>query len=186
MVSVNNKKMIIKKITISILAVTILAVGALLFLGKSNAVGSTDVRIEYSDGNVYTATSTAIVYLTPSTASSSISFNAREAKGFDFNLCATASSSAAVLKYQIFYAPTENVITASTTWYQETREAVSAGAITHSLAEHSLSLATTTTGANYVCANIDNPVSAKWVKIKMGAQGASTTIWRVLTPEVEL
>ena len=125
-------------------------------------------------------------------ASSTLTLRLADAQSFDFNLCALASTSAGTMRYKVFYSqgdPETLAASSTLTWFQETNVQASttlaqSGTVmlAHAPVEHYLALSTTDT-----CFNLNqNPASAKWVQIRMSAQGATSTVWRSVVPKSEI
>lgn len=173
----------IKETVALILAVTVVLVGMVYISPLKQAGAAMLGYTEYQDA-VATTTRTTLS-TNPGTASSTIMVNVKDAQAFDFNICAVASTTSGVLAYRVFYSmgdPETATASSSRTWFQETRESVSSGVVTHTRAEHTLALSTTDTCFNLAQLN----VGAKWVRIDVGAQGATSTIWRSVAPKSEI
>jgi hypothetical protein len=167
-------------ITIVAIFLTAFALITLLTQSPKEAYGAKDERVEYKSS---TASST-VTYLTAN-SSSTIPVLIRGADTFNYDFCATGSSSASTLLYRVQYSMDEG--TDNKTWFWETANTLSSGVNTHVLAEHRMSLATTTAGTNYLCATITSaPTGAKWAKIIFSVTGNNAAIWNSVTPKVEL
>lgn len=130
------------------------------------------------------STSTYIYMTTNATASTTAETTLGGSESFDFNICALASTSAAVIDGSLWFAFEHD----NPTWFQATNATVdSSTSLTFSSYQFHQSLATTSLGTNYTCLNILTfPVGAKRAKIKMGVSGSNTGIWWGFVPKLGL
>jgi len=171
----------------AIITFTILvALAGMAYFIPADEVGAAVVaHTEYKSA---VATTTYSTLLTTGQASTSVTVGILEAHAVDFNVCAVASSTLGVLKYKVSYAmgdPLTAEASSTLTFFQETVQSASstaAGIYTMTPAEHYLALTTTAT-----CFNLpQTPVGAKWLKLDMGAQGTTSTIWYSVVPKGEI
>ena len=145
-----------------------------------SAGGRVQVEPRYPDG---TATTTWTYLKTTDTASSTFISSLGNSEGADLNICATASTSAAILNFQLYFTIDTND---NPTWFGDDGAVVASGvSITHSVGApvNSWSLATTSMGTNYTCKTIDiSNNRSKFVLVKMGVVGADTAVWRNVNP----
>lgn len=172
------------KLGLIILGIFLIAITLFNLPENVKALGTSIVQ---NDSDINTGTTTPAVYLTANSASSTIYATVDGSPRFGVNLCATASTSAGILAYRVFYTPQSLLYTASTTWYQETTNNLS-GSTTASMFHmpviHYVPLATSTVGTNYICLNIaSQPINAKNIKIQMSMLGSNASVWRMMNAE---
>lgn len=176
----------LKKITLTLLA----SLTAALITMASYAVYLQAQILKSSDGNVganthsleikttdsdNNATST-LTYLTTSGATSTLSFNSEKATAIDYNISATASSSAANLLLTRQFS-NDNI-----QWFAETcKTATSDALVTFGQAPCVLKipLATSTAASvgNTISVNIPlDPVASKYTRLNMSVSGANAAI----------
>lgn len=177
-----------KYIALGLATMGIVGVFIFIITNFAEAVGRSNVFVGNSTA---TATSTHQFLSNTATASSSLTSQLNSAEQFSLQMCTTASSSAAILDYEIYFgmkdAAEVAAQTATTTWFQEVvASSTSAGSL--SLSEritHTISLATTTsTGTTTCTSEVFNSNSAKQVKVSYGVRGAPTSLWLSIVPRL--
>lgn len=182
-----------------IIVVALILLTAFLLVAQTQKVGAmVDSSVGYETANTSSNASatTTVVQLYPfGQASTTIVASVNGSDNFAYNLCGTASTSSATLKFKVYYSMDGSTTTPNSTWFQETSAADSSGAVTHSLVEHSLTMSTTTDGMQTdkkaVCASLFSPATAKTmgakkVMIRLGSVVSTTTIWNAIVPKSEI
>lgn len=181
----NREKLLKAGVVIkTLIVVSALAIGIILINGNKNTYGGGKEQV--SIGNQSASATTTYLYLTTSDSASTTAIaNVGSAASFDFNVCATASSSVAQLDGSLWFTMDENT---NPTWFQATNSTVdSATSLSFDRYDFNLSLATTSLGTNYTCQNVlTSPIGAKKVMVKMGVSGANTGLWWQIAPKIGL
>lgn len=176
-------KKIKKSYVISIFAIITLLVAGNIYSRSDVVLAGGRTTEQWSSRSDF-STSTYIYMTTTATASTTAETTLGGSESFDFNVCALASTSAAVIDGSLWFAFEQD----NPTWFQATNATVdSSSSLTFSSYNFHQSLATSSLGTNYTCLNILTfPVGAKRAKIKMGVSGSNTGIWWGFVPKLGL
>lgn len=127
---------------------------------------------------------TTLSYIATTSASTTLIAKVDGSDSASLQICATASSSAAVLNYSVWFSMEDGVMGQVPTWYQQTNSAISGGTATISLLENSQSLATTT--RNFICTDhLISPIGARQMMIKYGVTVANAGVYMQIVPKTQ-
>lgn len=164
-----------KKIYILSALALVLVSGYLFVTKKANANPST-LQTSYLGGGPAISSSTA-TYLATATASSTLVVLTDGQDQFDLNLQTMASSTSAIVNFQVDYSDDYGCVVTPTScnWYREDKNTVSGSIITHSNNTFHTwtpaSVASTTKNITFTS------IGARFMRVGFAAQTANSTIW---------
>lgn len=162
----------------------IVIVGFIWFTGQkqsSPALAGSTGGMDMMISNTSSAATTTLQYLLTSTATSTLIANIAGADQASIQGCATASTSASILSYSLWF--TMQTTAVAPTWFQESSPTVGGSAATVLPITRSITLATTTT--NYMCFDdLVAPVGAKRMMVKYSVSGSNAGVYMQIVSKV--